>query len=202
MGLLANLRAKKDAQVKADRVLNQGIVSDTASGKGGFVVKQAPAGEIADRDKGRSLDEASTSVKASDQGAVNNLGSLQGSESGSLASVRYTNNDARGNTGRESVTGGLDRASVLRTIRTYNKEIRNCYEKALLVKPKIKGRMVLSWTITANGATSNAKLERSELKLPSLEGCVLDVVRGIQWPKSANGQSTIVNYPWQFTSSR
>lgn len=202
MGLLANLRANKAAQVKADRVLNQGIVSDTASGKSGFVVKQAPAGEIADRDRGRSLDEASTSVKAADQGTVNNLGSLQGSESGGLGSVRYASNDARGSAGRDSVTGGLDRASVLRTIRTYNKEIRNCYEKALLVKPRIKGRMVLSWTITANGATSGAKLERSELKLPSLENCVLDVVRGIQWPKSANGQSTIVNYPWQFTSAR
>lgn len=203
MGLLANLKPKNSAQVKADRVLNQGIVSDTASGKSGFVVKQAPAGQIADQDRGRSLDEAATSVKASDQGAVNNLGSLQGSSSGALGSVRYANEtDNRNNSGRDSVVGGLDRATVLRTIKTYNKEIRNCYEKALLVKPRIKGRMVLSWTITANGSTSSAKLERSELKLPSLENCVLDVIRGVQWPKSANGQSTIVNYPWQFTSSR
>lgn len=205
MGLLANLRnSNKTPQVRADKVLNQGIVSETASGAASsFVVKQPPPGSIGKKDKaGDNLAAASSEVKTGDKGEVNSLGAMKGGESGNLNSMRYGSAtaaaNAAANASNDSVTGGLDRDSVRRTLRTYQKEVRNCYEKALLVKPKIQGRIVYQWTITSAGQTTALRLTRSQVAVPTLEKCVHEVLLSVKWPKAANGQSTIVNYPFEF----
>ncbi|MEI7974152.1 MAG: AgmX/PglI C-terminal domain-containing protein, partial [Bdellovibrio sp.] len=102
----------------------------------------------------------------------------------------------------ESVEGGLDRESVRRTLAQYRKEIKTCYDRALVKKPRISGRVLYQWTITGSGFTSSARQLSSGLETLSLETCVLSIIEGIRWPESKNGSSTIVKYPFEFTNRK
>lgn len=191
MGLLGNLKKSATTpQVRADKILNQGIVSDTASGKGGFVVKQPPSGMLGRQDsKSTGASQASTSDLATERGETNRLG-ITPTRTESLLLQRS------GTVG--PVGGGIPRNIVLKRLKAYNREVRNCYERALLVRPSLKGRLTLRWTISATGQTSKLLIMNSQLKMPSLERCVSDTIQAISWPRAANGQPTIVNYPFEF----
>lgn len=207
MGLLANLKnTKKAPTVRADKVLNQGLVSETVGGADGFVMKQPPTGVLGRKDSRRdSLQAASTEVKAGNASSVNSLGTLRGAQTGSLSqnlSQIRMGSPSRDNSANDSVSGGLERDTVKQTLRNYQKEVRSCYEKALLVKPQIQGRMVFQWTITPQGRTTALRMIRSQVGTPSLEKCVQETLQSVQWPKAANGRSTMVNFPFEFQTQR
>ncbi len=224
VGLLGSFKKTGAATptVSANKVINDGLVSDAVTGEtSDLVLKQPPSGLVNMKNSkvaanggqsGRdSLAGASTTLGGANtfdvksNGPIGRTGGKSGFSIGTGAGSEATNGVGPGGSGNsdfgESVLGGLDREAVRRAVAARRNEIRACYDKALLVKPKLKGNLVLKWYISPTGPVSTAQVENSEFNFPQLENCVLSVIKSIVFPKAPNGQPTTVVYPFKFQNS-
>ncbi|MBL0219355.1 MAG: AgmX/PglI C-terminal domain-containing protein [Myxococcales bacterium] len=88
-----------------------------------------------------------------------------------------------------------DTSLIRRQIRVHLREIRACYEKALVKEPKLEGRVVATFTIGKTGAVTASKAEG----LPAIDGCIAGVIRTIKFPPSPPSKGFInVSYPFVF----
>lgn len=94
--------------------------------------------------------------------------------------------------------GFLSRKSILTVVRNSRKRIKFCYERQLVKNPKLRGRLLVSFTIGTNGKVSKASIRRSTLKSPRCEKCILRVFRRMVFPKPSGGGVVNVNYPLNF----
>jgi hypothetical protein len=85
-------------------------------------------------------------------------------------------------------------------VKAHRKDARTCYEAGLKQIPGLKGDVVIHFTLKPSGAVKEAELntERSTIREPSVVNCVIDVIRGIEFPKSSKGMESTVNYPFNF----
>src|SRR5262249_22305420 len=68
-----------------------------------------------------------------------------------------------------AVKGSLDRDIVRRVVRSHMNEVRFCYEKELMKRPDLNGRVMTQFTISATGQVITAGVERSTLNAPEVE---------------------------------
>jgi hypothetical protein len=202
VGLLGALKAKNPNTVKADMVLNDAIISKTVSGdESKFVVQQSPSGVVKKSGpvtQNKDLTGAYTTLAGGDTMSDESAGPIAskgGKNSG--YNVGYKNAEGPASEGF-TTEGGLDKESVRRALAAYRKDIRTCYERALLTKPRIKGRIVYKWQISGTGPVNWATLQSSDVGSPSLPPCVQKVIQNIRFPAAPNGQPTIVIYPFEF----
>ena len=194
--------------IKADQILDKGIINDTIRGKSSdFVIEQSANGALNNQihKEGEALSAASTQVNLKDR--VGN-GSLNLAKGDVLKEGFKADYGVSGDGGllesnfsgmvQAEVQGGLDKASVQSAIRGFKSEIRTCYEKALRVKAGVGGRIVYKFQINANGSVAWINIHKSDVESGTLVNCVQGVVKGIEFPKAKNGQSTVVIYPFQF----
>ena len=208
-GFLAALKKNKNVgMVKADQVLNNGIVADRVKGdKGNFVLEQSPSGVVNNKFSkgGDDLSAASTKVNLHDKvgsGSMN-VGRGDVTKEGFKSNYGITGDggssgDNFGEMMDAQVEGGLDKASVRSAILGYKSEIRACYERALIIKAGIGGRVTYKFQINANGSVAWINIYKSDIDSSSLVNCVQAVINKIMFPKAKNGQNTIVIYPFQF----
>lgn len=98
---------------------------------------------------------------------------------------------------RESVeTGGLDKAAIAAVIQAHLSEVRFCYEKALQGQPELKGRVVVSFSITASGLVKTARIKNSSLNFPSVEFCIVKHLKLWKFPQPKGGVIVKVSYPF------
>ncbi|MBU0554305.1 AgmX/PglI C-terminal domain-containing protein [Myxococcota bacterium] len=81
-------------------------------------------------------------------------------------------------------------------------EIKACYEAWVKAYPEMEGRLIASFTISADpeedrGLVSEVAILDSELKHKMMEGCVLDVVSELRFVAPSGGPLT-VRYPFNF----
>ncbi|TNE49380.1 MAG: energy transducer TonB [Deltaproteobacteria bacterium] len=86
-------------------------------------------------------------------------------------------------------------------IRANQRKFRYCYEKELLKKSSLKGRVVVSFQIQPNGTTGKVGLRSSSLKDSKVESCILRVFRRMRFPAPPGGGVVRVNYPLVFSPS-
>ena len=81
---------------------------------------------------------------------------------------------------------------------------RACYEAALKTNPGIAGDLVVSFIINPDGSVKNAEVNwsESELHVPELDSCTLEVVQAMKFPPSSRGLESKVNYPFNFNPQR
>lgn len=226
IGLLGRLKSKSGtsaAQVRADQVVNQGSPVDMAAGdQGTLTLSQAPMGQVGLRAKSeggtasgnsKGLESASTSLKTgkvSDSQSVGGI--LGGSESKFGAKGNALGGKASGEgvggfgetgkstleTGAMEVEGGLTKDDIRKALAENRRAIRNCYERSLMVKKDLQGRLTLKWRIAPSGSVVSIAIQSSDLNSPSLDSCVLEIVKGIQFAQAPNKLPTTVIYPFVF----
>lgn len=98
------------------------------------------------------------------------------------------------------VTGTLSRSEVLKVIGRHTRAIQRCYEKQLMSKPGLSGKITFAWTITPTGKVSGARQRTSTMGSAKVSSCILKVIRRMKFPKPKGGSVTIV-YPFIFRSS-
>jgi TonB family protein len=98
--------------------------------------------------------------------------------------------------GQAKVIGGLDREIIRRTIRAHIKEVKFCYERELIRKPGLFGRVSVQFTITGMGAVSSAAVASSTIGDANVEGCITAAVRRWEFPHPENGGIVHVTYPF------
>lgn len=201
VGLLGALKAKNPNVVKADTVLNDAIISKTVAGnEGQFVVQQSPSGIVKKSGPTKTngdLTAAYTTMAGGDKMNDSAAGPIAAKNGKSGYKVGYKKSDAPPTEGF-TAEGGLDKESVRRALAAYRKDIRTCYERALLTKPRIKGRIVYKWQIDGEGPVTWVNLVSQDVGSPSLPPCVQKVIHGIKFPVAPNHQPTIVIYPFEF----
>jgi len=88
--------------------------------------------------------------------------------------------------------------SLLGVIRRYAPGIQICYDNELKRNPGLRGKLVVSLVVLANGTVSEAGIVEDSLKSPSVRECVLAQIRGWRFPAIPSG-STSFKTPFVFT---
>lgn len=99
------------------------------------------------------------------------------------------------------VVGGLDKEEIAKTIRSQLGEIRYCYERQLSANPDLYGKVMVKFTIGAEGKVVSQKIGSTTLSNALVEGCILRRVSSWKFPKPAGGTSVVVSYPFLLKST-
>ncbi|MBX7231126.1 MAG: AgmX/PglI C-terminal domain-containing protein [Bdellovibrionales bacterium] len=94
------------------------------------------------------------------------------------------------------VEGGLDKDQIAAVIQRNIGQILYCYEKGLQVQTHLTGRVSVRFVINPRGQVATAGINSSSLKSSSVEGCILNKLRGWQFPKPIGGVNVKVTYPF------
>ncbi len=95
--------------------------------------------------------------------------------------------------------GSLSREEIQRVITRVQSQVKHCYTARLSDTPDLAGKVVLAWSIGADGTVTGAKVSQSTLQDKRVADCVLKVVKRLQFPKPRGGGTVKVTYPWVFS---
>lgn len=88
--------------------------------------------------------------------------------------------------------------SLLAVVRRYAPGIQFCYDNELRKKPGLRGKLVVSMVVLANGSVREATIVEDTLNSPAVRECALAQIRGWQFPAIPSG-STSFKTPFVFT---
>lgn len=102
--------------------------------------------------------------------------------------------------GASAGAGGEVRSneSLLAVVRRYAPAIQFCYENELKKNPGLRGKLVVSLTVLADGRVSDAVVVDDGLGAPAVTGCALAQIQGWQFPAVEAGVTTF-RIPFLFT---
>ena len=224
IGILGALsqKAPKGPGVRADQLVNQGSVTDSASARNdaaALTVKNPPSGVLGTGSGGArgsaapGLMSAGTTLKSDGKfdpkstGPIARMGGKSGIQTATGLSGEGEGLGRKAGLGELAAGdlsvdgGGLDRETVRRVISSSRGQIRTCYEKALVTQPKIEGRIVYFWNISPDGSVSGVEVRRDEPRSTVLADCVRNVIRAMNFPRAENGKPTRVQYPFVFQAT-
>ena len=114
---------------------------------------------------------------------IGSIGGIRGSGYGGRSSLALIT------MGQPKIVGNIDKAIVRGVVRRHSSKIQYCYEKELNAKPKLKGTVNASFTISSIGAVHDAKADGVD---PRVADCVRAVLSTIQFPSAKGGGSSKV----------
>jgi TonB family protein len=82
------------------------------------------------------------------------------------------------------------------TIQQNSGQVRACYERELKSSPSLQGKVVVAWTIGADGRVRSPRAARNSTGNRELSGCVKRALRTWVFPKSESPQD--IEYPFVF----
>ena len=103
--------------------------------------------------------------------------------------------------GSSARAGGGDirsNESLLNVVRRYAPGIQFCYDNELKKKPNLRGKLVVSLTVLADGSVSEVFVVDDSLSSGAVKNCVLAQIRGWQFPAIPQG-SVSFKTPFIFT---
>ena len=100
------------------------------------------------------------------------------------------------------VSAGYDREAVRRVIRQNKGAIKWCYQQELQRNPKLAGKVVLAFVITANGSVAKPSVKANTMPTPSVGDCIANKSRRWRFPEPPDGGMVRVSYPFLFKSNR
>ena len=103
--------------------------------------------------------------------------------------------------GTAQVRGSLDKEIIRRIIRRHINEIKFCYEKELLHKQDLAGRVMITFTISGTGQVIASVVANSTINNPGVGQCIAQAVKRFEFPKPQGGGIVIVSYPFVLKSA-
>jgi pSer/pThr/pTyr-binding forkhead associated (FHA) protein/outer membrane biosynthesis protein TonB len=100
----------------------------------------------------------------------------------------------------EAVPATIDREAIRRVILAGERQMKNCYEKALNKDPGLYGKLSLAWTITDGGRVKNARVKKSTLNNKEVEQCALRRLRTWTFPEPPPSLEADISYSWVFAA--
>jgi len=94
----------------------------------------------------------------------------------------------------EAPVQALDEATIAKTVRGQMPRIRACYERVIKQDPMARGKIVMSWTITADGEVRGVRVRDDEVGNEQFQGCAVRSVAKWRFPKGV--ESVSVTYPF------
>ncbi len=135
--------------------------------------------------KAESAEEAATDQKA--EAAETETGGAEEKQ----GSVRMVSQLLR-------VRGGkIDQGELMEAAEEAFPEMERCYAKARRQRPRLKGRVVLSWTIKTNGRVSAARRAGGTIKSRTFASCLASAIKKTGFPKPRR-KAARVSLPFVF----
>jgi hypothetical protein len=103
-------------------------------------------------------------------------------------------------TGIVTTRGSLDKEIIRRVVRLHMNEVKYCYDKELVTKPRLEGRISVQFVISPVGQVISSVLNSSTMNNLRVEKCVVDAVKRWGFPKPTGGGIAIVAYPFNFVA--
>jgi len=100
--------------------------------------------------------------------------------------------------GEPIVLGSLERSAIDEVIKRHLQQIRYCYQRELQRAPELAGKVVVKFTIAADGSVAAASPRSSSLGNASVEQCLTGRFLRMQFPEPMGGGVVIVSYPFVF----
>lgn len=97
-----------------------------------------------------------------------------------------------------SIEGGLDRDAIAEVIKRNLGQIRYCYERQLSSNPDLYGKVLVKFTIGADGTITTNRVDNTTLKSEMVEGCIMRRMAGWKFPLPKGGTQVRVTYPFLF----
>jgi len=221
----------KGPGIQANEIINNGIVTEAVAGAetSKIVLKNPPSGTFAGTakkefqgspqgDEESNLGSASTTLSGVKKYDPRSMGAIASQEGTSGLKIDTGFGNQKGNQKTTSTPsdgsevgdggdftvegGGLDRDTVRNVISSYRGQIRTCYERALLTRNNLEGRIVYEWRIGTDGHVVTTQVIRSTIHSPNLASCVQDVIKQMTFPKASNNRPTRVIYPFVFQGKK
>jgi hypothetical protein len=80
-------------------------------------------------------------------------------------------------------------------------KLDQCYAQALEKKPRLKGRLIMAWTVRPNGKVTGAKKQGGSIKDVDLARCTIDAISGTKFPKPKKQQAVLIRVPLEYRKS-
>jgi outer membrane biosynthesis protein TonB len=91
-------------------------------------------------------------------------------------------------------------ADLAKAVRTHMGSVKSCYEKQLKLNPSLKGKIVMRFTITAQGRVSEASAESDSMHSDDVVDCIARLIR--TWSFSFKPEEDAsVSFPFVFSSA-
>lgn len=196
---LANLVGKiaKRANKQGVLVAAQGVSPDNKAGRAFYSTGTSTEGG------GGSAAKEGPTFRLGGVGTKGRAGGVGNFKDGTaLAGGNVGNGDLVAMVDEETVIeGGLDRDAIAEVIRRNLGQIRYCYERQLSSSPELYGKMLVKFTIAANGEVNEPKVDNSTLKSAMVEGCVMRRLASWKFPEPKGGTLVRVSYPFLFKAN-
>lgn len=96
-----------------------------------------------------------------------------------------------------TLTGRLSKEVIQRVIRAHLGQVRYCYEKSLLHQPTLAGKVVVRFTVDAEGAVKEvADVSEPPFPAPEVPACITGHLKTWRFPKPEGGGVVVVTYPF------
>jgi hypothetical protein len=102
--------------------------------------------------------------------------------------------------GSGATRGFCAKGHIKSVVRRRAGAIRACYEKRLQLKPDLKGKIQVRWTIALDGKTTSVSVTSNTLGDSKVSNCVARVLRRMRFRKPEGG-ICVVQWPFVFNSS-
>ncbi len=89
------------------------------------------------------------------------------------------------------------RDAISRAIKSFEKEIRDAYHRALVKQPKINGEITVSFVVRPDGDVIDVKVEKSTLDWPPLEAEIVNRIGTWKFPPF-RGEPIPATVPYRF----
>ncbi len=101
--------------------------------------------------------------------------------------------------GTPAIEGQLDASVIDSVIRRHLAQIRYCYQRELNKDPSLSGKIVVKFTIAADGTVSDATIDSSTMNSEAVESCLCGRFLRFVFPEPEGGGIVVVTYPFVFT---
>lgn len=103
--------------------------------------------------------------------------------------------------GKVIYKGGLDKEVIRRVVIAHLPQVKYCYERRLVVNPALKGKLIVRFTIAADGRVVSATASDDTIGDAEVTACVLTRATTWRFPAPAGGGIVDVIWPFLFASS-
>lgn len=216
---VAEKKSEKPATSNADKkaalqqkVARSGLLKVIGSAGGGGAFEDVLGSSSGVGDVASALSGASgVGVATADSLAA---GGPKGGTAGSAAGIGDLGTSGGGNVGlgekkQATVRGGVsmqapevdsqdvDREKLAAYVRSRKGAIQQCYEKELKRNPSLKGKVVVRFSITPAGRTSDIDIEENTLGNEAVASCIKTTIRGWVFPFKPPSEVPVA-YPFVF----
>ena len=89
-------------------------------------------------------------------------------------------------------------------VKSKRDAFRCCFDLWAKNNPGQKGKVTFVFELAPDGTLKSSKVDpdKSDIKAPEVESCMVEVSKSLTYPKSPTGKVTIFSYPFEFKAHR